>query len=161
MISTSLKLYLNSMLIKRVGLNNVSPYVLKMCAQQITPSLQVFFNLGMRLSQVPNMWKCAYVSPIHNKGDRHKVNDNKPVSLLSIVSKIMERCIYIYNHIHSFVSKNISDKQLVFFSGRSCNTQLLEVYHKIGEFLSKGFQTDVIYLDFTKTVYHTHYLYIS
>ena len=94
------------------------------------------------------MWKCAYVSPIQKKGDRDKVNNYRPVSLLSIVSKIMERCIY--NHIYSFVSKDISEKQHVFFSGRSCNTQLLEVYHKIGEFLDTGFQTDVIYLDFSK-----------
>ena len=49
----------------------------------------------------------------------------------------------------------------MFFLGWSCNTQLLEVYHKIGEFLDKGLQTDVIYLDFTKTVYHTHCLSIS
>ena len=107
-----------------------------------------FFNLSMRLSQVPNMWKCAYVSPIHKKGDRDKVNNYRPVSLLSIVSKIMERCIY--NHIYSFISKDISEKQHGFFSVRSCNTQLLEVYHKIGDFLDKGFQTDVIYLDFSK-----------
>ena len=82
------------------------------------------------------------------KGDRDKVNNYRPVSLLSIVSKIMERCIY--NNIYSFVSKDISEKQHGFFSGRSCNTQLLEVYHKIGEFVDKGFQTDVIYLDFSK-----------
>ena len=87
------------------------------------------------------------MSPIHKKGDRDKVNNYRPVSLLSIVSKIMERCIY--NHIYSFVSKDISEKQHGFFSGRSCNTQLLEVYHKRGEFLAKGFQT-VIYLDFIK-----------
>ena len=43
-----------------------------------------------------------------------------------------------------------SEKQHVFFSGRSCNTQLVEVYHKVGEFLDKCFQTDVIYLDFSK-----------
>ena len=108
------------------------------------PITDKFFNLSMRLSQVPNMSKSAYVSPIHKKGDRDKVNNYRPVYLLSIVSKIMERCIY--NHIYSFVSKNIS----VFFSGRSCNTQLLDVYHKIGEFLDKGFETDVIYLDCSK-----------
>ena len=81
-------------------------------------------------------------------GDLGKVNNYRPVSLLSIVSKIMERCIY--NHIYSFVSKEISEKQHGFFSGRSCNTQLLEVYHKIGDFLDKGFETDVVYLDFSK-----------
>ena len=74
--------------------NTVSSYILKMYAQQITPSLTMFFfNLSMRLSQVPNMWKCACVSPIHKKGDRDKVSNYRPVSLLSIISKIMERCI--------------------------------------------------------------------
>ena len=61
------------------------------------------------------MCKCAYVSPIHKKGDRDKVNNYRPVSLLSIVSKIIERCIY--NHIYSFVSKDISEKQHGFFLG--------------------------------------------
>ena len=60
----------------------------------------------------------------------------------------MECCIY--NHIYGFVSKDISEKRHGFFSGRSCNTQLLEVYQTIGESLDKGFQTDVIYLDFSK-----------
>ena len=104
---------------KACGPDNVSPYVLKMYTQQITPS-QVFFNLSMRLSQVPNMWKCAYVSPIHEKGDRDKVNNYRPVSLLRIVSNIMESCIY--NHIYNFVSRDISEKQHVFFSDRSCYT---------------------------------------
>ena len=48
----------------------------------------------------------------HKKVDREKVNNYRPVSLLSIVSKIMERCIY--NHIYSFVSKDIIEKQHVF-----------------------------------------------
>ena len=77
--------------------------------------------------------------------NRDKVNNYRPVSLLIMVSKILERCIY--NHIYGFVSKDISEKQHVFFSGRSCNTRLLEVYHKV-IFLDIGFQTDVIYLDF-------------
>ena len=63
------------------------------------------------------------------------------VSLLSVVSNIMERCIYY--HIYSFVSKDISEKQHV-FSGRSSNAQLLKVYH------DNFFQTDVIHLDFSK-----------
>ena len=50
----------------------------------------------------------------------------------------MERCIY--NHIYSFGSKDSSGKQHVFFSGRLCNTQLLGVYHKIGDFLDKVFK---------------------
>ena len=56
----------------------------------------------------------------------------------------------VYLIICIVLSVRISEKQHGFFSGRSCNTQLLEVYHNIGEFLDKGFQTDVIYLDFSK-----------
>ena len=59
------------------------------------------------------MWKCAYVSPIHQKEDRDKVNNYRPVSLLSILAKVMERCIY--NHIYSVVSR-ISLKSNMFFS---------------------------------------------
>ena len=41
-------------------------------------------------------------------------------------------------------------KQQVAVEGRSCNTQLLQVYHGIGECLDKGFETYVINLDFSK-----------
>ena len=59
---------------KAYGPDNVSLYVLKMCAHQITPSLTVFFfNLSMMLSQVSNMLMCAYVSLIHKKGDRDNI----------------------------------------------------------------------------------------
>ena len=62
------------------------------------------------------MWKCAYVSPVHKKGNRDKVNNCRPVFLLSIVLKIIKRCIY--DHIFSFDSEDISKKQHGFFSGR-------------------------------------------
>ena len=68
------------------------------------------------------MWKCAYVSPIHKKGNRDKVNNYRPVSLLSIVLKIMFIYVHImfiiYDHIFSFVSEDIFEKQHGFFSGR-------------------------------------------
>ena len=133
---------------KACGPDNVSPRVLKMCAEEIAPSLSSLFNLSMNQSKVPQLWKRAHVSPIHKKGELDKVTNYRPVSLLSVVSKVMERCIH--NHVYHVVRKNISAKQHGFFAGRSCNTQLLDVYHTIGACLDKGVQTDVIYLDFSK-----------
>ena len=54
------------------------------------------------------------------------------VSLLSVVSNIMERCIYY--HIYSFVSKDISEKQHVFRVGqviRSCFKCTMIIFFKL------------------------------
>ena len=50
---------------KACGPDNVSPRVLKMCAEEIAPSLSSLFNLSMNQSKVLQLWKRAHVSPIH------------------------------------------------------------------------------------------------
>ena len=69
----------------------------------------------------------------------------RPISLLPLVSKVLERCILarIRDHLYHF----ISPAQHGFLPGRSCVTQLLTALDQIGEHLDTGKQTDVIYLD--------------
>ena len=68
------------------------------------------------------------------------------ISLLSLVSKLLERCIKIIDHI----SSNLSHLQFGFLKGRSTTTQLLSVYHKIQESVDAGLQTNMVFLDFSK-----------
>ena len=82
---------------KACGPDGVSPAVLKQCAKELTPSLVTLFNLSMEQSKVPTSWKLANVIPVHKKGDRNPVSNYRPVSLLVILSKVMEYCIY--NHV--------------------------------------------------------------
>lgn len=72
----------------------------------------------------------------------------RPISLLPIVSKVLERCVL--NRPYDHWKRLITDLQHGFWKNRSCVTQLLSVLHDIGFNLDKNFQTDVIYLDLAK-----------
>ena len=133
---------------KATGPDNISPRVLKECAAQLAPSLAALFKLSMSLSQIPSEWKNANVTPIFKKGERDKTCNYRPVSLLSCVSKVMERCVF--NHIYSKVEDALHPLQHGFVKGKSCSTQLLEVYNEVGRVLDNGGQADIVFLDFSK-----------
>ena len=86
--------------------------------------------------------------PAHKKSDKSQVSNYRPISLLCIVSKVMER--YIYNNVFKVVEPIINTNQHGFMNGKSCTTQLLTVYDEIGKHLDEGKQTDMIFLDFSK-----------
>ena len=56
------------------------------------------FNLSLEQSNVPTSWKLVKVLPVHNKSDRNPVSNQAfgsiPVSLLSVVSEVKEKCIH-------------------------------------------------------------------
>ena len=102
------------------------------------------FYAGLLLTQL----KQAHVVPVHKKGDRANVSNYRPISLVCITSKVMER--YIYNHVYNIVKPCINTHQHGFMVGKSTTTQLLSVYDLVGKYLDEGKQTDMIYLDFSK-----------
>ena len=97
---------------------------------------------------IPVQWKQGDAVPVHKKGDKSQVSNYRPLSLLCIVSKIMER--YIYNNVFKVVEPIINTNQHGFMNVKYCTTQLLTVYGDIGKHLDEGKQTDMIFLDFSK-----------
>jgi hypothetical protein len=133
--------------------------ILKECAHQLAPSLHYLFTKSLEISQVPGEWKLANIIPIHKKGSKDHVENYRPISLLSIVSKTLERCVL--NHISHHIQYNLHSAQFGFVSGRSCATQLLSILNIIGKNLDKGLQTDVVFMDIAKafdTVDHSNLL---
>ena len=114
----------------------------------IAPSLCKIFNKSLQLGSLPSDWKVANVVPVHKKGAKDHVENYCPISLLSIVSKVFERCVL--NSIKDHLYQVISPKQLGFCTGRSCVTNLLEALDHIGSLLDSGSQVYTIYLDMSK-----------
>ena len=111
------------------------------------------------MSQIPMEWKLANILPIHKQGNKNHVQNYRPISLLSIVSKSLERCIL--NHISQHIQSNIHSAQFGFVNGRSCATQLLSILNIVGKNLDNGLQTDVVFMDIAKafdTVDHSKML---
>ena len=90
-------------------------------------------------------WRTHLIKPIFKTGDRCSVRNYRTISLLSVVSKVLEKLVY--NNIVDFLTNSISVSQLGFLRGRSSLQQLLVFFNIV---LSSASQTDVIYLDFRK-----------
>jgi exonuclease III len=127
---------------KAQGPDNLPTRVLKDCAQELTPSITTLYNESLHQSKVPKAWKNANVTPIHKKGDKHLANNYRPISLLPVISKVLERCIY--NKIIDFLLPKITNFQHGFLKNRSTTTQLLNVFSNINNILDIGDQTDVV-----------------
>ena len=133
---------------KATGPDEISARWSKECANEIVPSLTALFNKSLSLGKVPQEWKEANVTPIHKKEDIRDVSNYRPISLLSLVSKLLERVIHI--HVSEFVHSSLNEQQHGFRNRRSCTTQLLSVFHDVGKARDSGKEADLIYLDFSK-----------
>ena len=133
---------------KATGPDNISGRILKECSKEISPSLTALFNLSLRTGLVPLLWKSANVTPVFKKGEKSNCKNYRPISLLCIVSKVLERTIL--NQIKKQIIPQISKFQHGFLFGKSTETQLLTVYDQISKVLDNSGQTDIIYLDLSK-----------
>lgn len=75
------------------------------------------------------------------------ISNYRPIYLLSIVSKLCERCIF--DKLIPNLLELLSPKQHAFVPKKSCVTQLLTVPHDLGKPLEAGHESDVLYLDFS------------
>ena len=70
------------------------------------------------------------------------------MSLLPVISKVQER--YVASRLVPHVKKILYPFQHGFQKGKSCVTQLIEVFYDIGHALDRGLESDIVYLDFAK-----------
>ena len=131
-----------------MGPDNIS--VLKKCAIPIAFSLHLLFNLSFKTGSLPADWNLAHIVPIHKKGDKGDVENYRPISLTSIISKLFEKCIL--DELLLECQHLLHDTQHVFLPSKSCTTQLVTFSHDISVVLNSNNLIDVIYLDFAKAL---------
>ena len=88
---------------KVTGPDGISAIMLKSTASSITPSVTSLLNLSLRTGRVPEEWKRSSVVPIPKKSPATTPNSYRPISLLSIVSKVLEHHVHtlIMEHLHN------------------------------------------------------------
>ena len=80
---------------KATGIDGISPAVLKNCASVLTKPLCYLFSLIILCCCLPSEWKTHCIIPIFKSGNKSIVSNYRPISLLCIVSKVLERIIYV------------------------------------------------------------------
>ena len=116
---------------KETGIDNISPVLLKNCANSLsTPVHSLFLLFVMRGTlSLPKEWKTHFIILIYKSGDKADFRNYQNVSLFCILSKVSKNLIYHF--ISDSVSKYISTHQFGFIKGKSSLQQLLVYFSNI------------------------------
>ena len=111
---------------KANGHDDISTRMLKETALSITPAVTQLFNISIRLGELPDEWKIARVTPIPKSRDHSVPGNYRPISLLSVLSKLLEM------HIRNLLIDHLKDHyplsahQWGFTQGKSTTGALLD-----------------------------------
>ena len=132
------------------GPDNITNRTLIELCDEIARPLAILFTKSMECGLIPNDWRLSSVTPIYKgKGMKSQPGNYRPVSLTSNVCKLMEKVINreLSRHLENGVLNN---SQHGFRRGRSCQTNLIEFFDKLTQWIDEGECVDVLYLDFQK-----------
>ena len=135
---------------KAMGPDLINPRILMEASRELSVPLCMLFNISLHMNIFPSQWKIANVIPVFKKNDPQKVNNYRPISLLCIISKVFEKCIYKY--LHNFILDNnlLSSHQSGFRKGDSTINQLLFLYNEFSRALDEGKEVRTVFFDISK-----------
>jgi len=128
----------------------IHPRVLKECAKSLAFPITKIFKMSLKTATVPPQWTRADITALHKGGSRHDPKKFRPISITSLLCRILETIVKTSATQHFDDEDYISDKQHGFRSRRSCLTNLLINLEEITRLIDEGHAVDQIYLDFQK-----------
>ncbi|KAL0870443.1 hypothetical protein ABMA27_005440 [Loxostege sticticalis] len=143
-----LKLLQSLDLNKGAGPDELPPLFIVRCAKSLVAPLCILFKRSIREGVMPDMWKSAFITPIHKKGNKSDVSNYRPISKLCIFSKILERVVY--QQLYSALAPSFIPEQHGFLRRRSTTSNLLLSNDFITSSMDFGGQVDAVFTDYSK-----------
>ena len=146
----SVKKIIKSIKSKSAGVDDIGSYFVKLAADHIAAPLTNIINTSFNHRKFPERWKRAIVRPIPKTNTPILPTDYRPISLLTVFSKITEKAaaFQIIEYLHS---KSLQDPhQSAYRRNHSTTTALLKISDDIYNALDDGELTLLVLLDYSK-----------
>ena len=140
--------YLASLKTKRaIGLDKISSRLLKDSADAITTSLTFLYNRSLSSAVFPSIWKMGKVVPIFKSGDRTNTSNYRPITILPVLSKIIEKAVHM--QLYTFLKENnlLAREQFGFRPNLSTEVALAHLTDNILDNMDNGLVTGAVFLD--------------
>ena len=83
---------------KAIGLDNIPAQLLTDAADIVNRPLTIVINASLQSGRVPDDWKAARVIPLLKKSKAEDMDNYHPISILPVLSKILEWAVHLQQH---------------------------------------------------------------
>ena len=135
---------------KATGTDMIGPRLLKFAAPFIGDEITFICNQSISKSVFPSKWKEAKVTPLFKNGPHEAVNNYRPISILPVLSKVLEKHVHesLYDYLNAF--QLLHKTQSGFRSQHSCETALVNMIDSWLNAIDNGKMIGVVLVDFKK-----------
>lgn len=135
---------------KSVGLDEVPIRLLKACCSDVSPYLSEIINISVTQGIFPTFLKKSKTVPVFKKGNKEDVQNYRPITVVSPISKVIEKAMYL--RLISFLDDNkiLTSCQHGFRRGLSTETAIAEMVQYIYDRIDKGYSVVGLFFDLSK-----------
>ncbi len=135
---------------KATGLDKIPARLLKDAAPMITKPITDIINKTFLTGKIPRQWKEAKVTPTFKAGSKGNENNYRPISVLPLFSKVMERAVQV--QLLQFMTQNnvLSMFQSGFRKMHSTETAVVHLVDQILEGMDGQKLTGAVFIDLKK-----------
>ena len=135
---------------RAVGLDGVPLIAVRECFSVVGPHLLKLVNLSLKTKVFPDDWKTACVVPIPKTGDPSVPSNNRPISLLSVLSKILEKVVSVQLISYLTETSILHPSQFGYRSCHSTEDAVLVAIERIAEDIDRGQVSSLTSIDLSK-----------
>ena len=130
--------------------HNFSNVIVKYIIDPIAVVLTYIMNLSLEQGTFPSVFKITKVYPIHKSESTLDPKNYRPISIISVFSKILEKIMYI--RINAFLNSNniLNNQQFGFRKGYSTEAALLQIFNDIYNNYNNNCYSMAVFIDYTK-----------
>ena len=135
---------------KSYGIDGLQSKFIKDAASEIKGPITFIVNLSISSNIVPNEFKYARIKPLYKKGNRNLPENYRPVSILTVISKVLEKAIFVQFEKYLKVNDLLYSHQSGFRKKHSTDTCLINLLDYLRTNISEGKYVGMVLLDLQK-----------